>query len=266
MDFSPPFEENHPMEFFDSLKEELAGLRHRLLKHPIYAEVNSVEKLCRFMEAHVFAVWDFMSLAKRLQRDFTCVELPWVPPSSPEAARFINEVILGEETDRGLDAKPQSHLELYLSAMKEVGAHTETFHDFLRRVRQGAEPAAALKALSVPGFVCSFVTETIDCARNASTVEVTAAFFFGREDVIPEMFERFLSLWNKEDSETRNFAYYLRRHIELDREEHGPLAEKLLVEIAGTNVEKWRLAKDSATRAIQGRLSFWDGVLHLVLR
>ncbi len=254
------------MDLFDSLKEELAGLRHRLLKHPIYAEVNSVEKLCRFMEAHVFAVWDFKSLAKRLQRDFTCVELPWVPPSSPEAARFINEVILGEETDRGLDAKPQSHLELYLSAMKEVGAHTETFHDFLRRVRRGAEPAAALAALSVPGFVRSFVTETIDCARNASTVEVTAAFFFGREDVIPEMFERFLSLWDKEDTETPYFAYYLRRHIELDREEHGPLAEKLLVEIAGTNVEKWRLAKDSATRAIQGRLSLWDGVLHLVLR
>ncbi len=96
------------MDLFDSLKEELAGLRHRLLKHPIYAEVNSVEKLCRFMEAHVFAVWDFMSLAKRLQRDFTCVELPWVPPSSPESARFINEVILAEETDRGLDAKPQN--------------------------------------------------------------------------------------------------------------------------------------------------------------
>ncbi len=252
------------MEFFDSLKEELAELRQKLLTHPIYAAVTSVENLRHFMEMHVFAVWDFMSLAKRLQRDFSSVELPWVPPASPEAARFINEVILGEESDLGPEGKPQSHLELYLLAMAEVGARIDTFHDFLRKVRQGEEPAAALEVLPVPGFVRSFVTQTIDCARNASTVEVAATFLFGREDVIPEMFERLLNLWERRTSDAPHFAYYLRRHIELDREEHGPLAERLLVEVTGTDAEKWRLAADSAKRAIRGRLSFWDGALRLI--
>jgi hypothetical protein len=34
----------------------LAALRERLLDHPVYAEVASVEDLRRFMEDHVFAV------------------------------------------------------------------------------------------------------------------------------------------------------------------------------------------------------------------
>ncbi len=251
------------MELFKSLNEDLAELRHRLLTHPIYAQVNSVEKLRGFMEVHVFAVWDFMSLAKRLQRDLTCVELPWVPPSSPEAARFINEVILAEESDRGRDGSPQSHLELYLQAMEEVKASTQTFRDFLGEVRAGGEPAAALEKVSAPVFVRTFVTETLDCALNGSTVEVAAAFFFGREDVIPEMFEHLLKQWEK-PSEVPNFAYYLLRHIEIDKEEHGPLAERLLTDVAGTDIENWRLAADSAKRAIQGRLSFWDGALRLI--
>ena len=61
-----------------------------------------------------------------------------------------------------------------------------------------------------------------------------------------------------------NFAYYLLRHIEIDKEEHGPLAERLLTDVAGTDIENWRLAADSAKRAIQGRLSFWDGALRLI--
>jgi hypothetical protein len=47
--------------------DHLTTLRAGLLNHPIYAEVASVEDLRRFMEDHVFAVWDFMSLLKILR-------------------------------------------------------------------------------------------------------------------------------------------------------------------------------------------------------
>src|SRR6202020_448660 len=98
----------------------LSNLRARLLDHPIYAEVASVEDLKRFMEDHVFAVWDFMSLLKRLQQDLTCTKVPWFPADNARAARLINDIVIGEETDVDPEGSYVSHLELYLRAMADV--------------------------------------------------------------------------------------------------------------------------------------------------
>src|ERR1700751_1248218 len=99
----------------------LATLRTQLLDHPVYAEVASVEDLRRFMEDHVFAVWDFMSLLKRLQQDLTCTKVPWFPADNGRAARLINDIVIGEETDVDPDASCVSPLDLYLRAMADVG-------------------------------------------------------------------------------------------------------------------------------------------------
>jgi hypothetical protein len=125
------------------------------------------------MRIHVFAVWDFMSLVKRLQREVTVQHLPWTPPARPKVARFANEVVLGEESDLGPDGKPVSHFELYLRAMDEVGAETAEAKAFIARIEQG-ELEAALKA-ERPSSHYRFVSETLRCAIYGSVVDVASA-------------------------------------------------------------------------------------------
>jgi Protein of unknown function (DUF3050) len=253
--------------YLEELQKRIAPLREALLSHSIYNEIDSVERLRQFMQMHVFAVWDFMSLVKRLQNEVTCRSLPWLPPTSAQVARFANEVVLGEESDLGPDGKPVSHFELYLKAMDEIGANTTVVKRFIHKVARGERWEAALMGLRVPAGVYEFVNETMRCAINGSTVEVASYFLFGREDVIPEMFKRLLSLWGNGGVEVPSFAYYLERHIELDGESHGPWAEQMLMTLAGQNERSWRQAAYAAERAITNRIQLWDSVLlHLKSR
>ena len=87
------------MTSFRSIAQNLAPLRNELLGHPIYRRIDSLNALHVFMQHHVFAVWDFMSLLKALQRRLCCIDVPWLPPANHLAARFINEIVLGEESD-----------------------------------------------------------------------------------------------------------------------------------------------------------------------
>jgi hypothetical protein len=179
---------NAALQRFEQLQNILSPLRYALLDHRLYAEVGSLSRLREFMQMHVFAVWDFMSLVKRLQSELTSNSLPWMPPDSGDLARFTNEVVLGEESDLGPDGKPISHFELYLRAVDEVGADTADIRGFMAQLALGARLQDVLEDLNIPAGVRDFVTETLGCAIHGSLVEVASFFFFGRERVIPELF------------------------------------------------------------------------------
>src|SRR5258708_5608567 len=173
--------------------EYLCSLRAALLDHPLYTHVASITDLKRFMEDHVFAVWDFMSLLKRLQQDMTCIRVPWFPADNAKAARLINDIVIGEETDVGPDGSYVSHLGLYLRAMRDIGTSTRQFEKFRSLVFVGVPVEVALARIGAPPHVQAFVGHTMALANSGSTEEVLAAFFYGRDDIIPEMFGRLLN-------------------------------------------------------------------------
>jgi len=80
----------------------VADLVEAVRTHPLYEHVSDEHSLRLLMRTHVFAVWDFQSLLKSLQRSLTCVEVPWLPTADAEARRFVNEIVLEEESDATL--------------------------------------------------------------------------------------------------------------------------------------------------------------------
>ena len=247
-----------------SLAEALAPDRARLLEHPIYARVRTLEDLRTFQENHAFAVWDFMCLLKQLQRELTCVEVPWVPPAHPQAARLVNEIVLGEETD-ALPEGPRGHFDLYRDSMRETGASYRALDVFSMLIRGSSPVDEALSGAGVPAPAAGFVRATFEILGSGSLPAVAAAFTYGREDVIPEMFERLIA--TLEDAHPGAFPalrLYLDRHVELDGDEHGPAAHRMMEEICGGSAARWAAALDGARAAIRSRLILWDGVVDML--
>jgi hypothetical protein len=244
--------------------DHLCSLRTSLLEHPIYTQVASVADLRRFMEDHVFAVWDFMSLLKRLQQDMTCVKVPWFPADNAKAARLINDIVIGEETDVGPDGAYVSHLALYLRAMRDVGASTRQFEKFRSLVFVGVPVEVALTQIGAPRHVQAFVAHTMALANSGSAEEVLAAFFYGREDIIPEMFRRLLNTLYEakhDNDRLRHFIYYIDRHIELDGDNHGPKGRELLEDLLANSPHREERARRAACSSIKARIELWNGTL-----
>ncbi|MDE1168686.1 MAG: DUF3050 domain-containing protein [Pseudomonas sp.] len=239
-------------------KIELDNKKSELSTHPIFAEIHSLPVLRRFMETHVFAVWDFMSLTKRLQRELTCVSLPWLPPTDPKAARLINEIVLGEESDDTLHGGHYSHFELYLDAMREIGASTTAAERFVALQREGVSCHTALQSVDADPAAIAFVTDTLDIALHAPAHSVAAAFLHGRESVIPQMFQRILGHWGISKEQAPTFHYYLERHIEVDSEDHGPAAEALLDRLVKGDDQRQQQVFAAAIAAVNSRIALWD--------
>jgi hypothetical protein len=130
--------DTHETARLERLRRRLAPLEDALLGHPVYRVINSLAALRLFMEHHVFAVWDFMSLLKALQARLCCVGVPWLPATDSQATRFINEIVLAEESDEDSQGGYLSHFGLYLRAMTRCGADTKTIDSFLGEIRKGS--------------------------------------------------------------------------------------------------------------------------------
>lgn len=231
-----------------------------LHNHPVFSRIRTMAQLRTFMSWHVFAVWDFMSLVKRLQAEFTCVSLPWLPPTDPVAARLINDIVMAEESDEDGAGAHGSHFDLYCRAMAQVGADTRPIKGFVRHVSMGMPAAQALTAVRADPAVSRFVCATLHTAQAGALSDVLGSFVYGRENVIPDMFRRLLSQWHIEPAQATSLVYYLQRHIEVDGDSHGPAAERLVQGHIGGNADRHACVAAGALHAINERLALWDAL------
>ena len=240
-------------------------LQQALRDHPVYESVACLESLRGFMEHHVYAVWDFMSVLKYLQHVIAPSAAPWMALGNAAVRRLINEIVLEEESDEGPpgpDGRPTyvSHFELYCQAMAEVGADPDPVMQFVARVRHHGIDAAVNAGIA-PAAAARFTRTTFDLLETGKPHVVAAALSLGREDIIPGMFRALLARMRVSASQAPAFHYYLERHIHLDEGSHAPLAELMLEELCAGDPRRMREAEAAARTALEARLQFWDDVL-----
>lgn len=237
------------------------NLLDQLGNHPLYRAIDSIPKLRKFMQYHVFAVWDFMSLVKTLQRQLAPTTVPWVPPGNHHFASFINQMVLEEESDQTLTTNgvPLSHFEIYVLAMREIDADTRPISEFVATVKSfGLNTALQNKNIPVAAKnFMRFTFEIIDRNRPHLSATVLA---YGRETLVPLLFRCLRNNIQISEFEAPYLHAYLNRHIELDEHEHGPMVMRMAQELCGTSTA-FRIESDTvAQRALRTRLTLWDDI------
>lgn len=249
------------LEPINQIRERIQPLRQLIIHHPTYQSIQTIDDLRIFMEFHVYAVWDFMSLLKSLQIQLTCTSVPWFPVGDAQTRHLINEIVAGEESDIDPDGNYKSHFELYLSAMEQAGADVSGVTSFMSALRAGLSLDEAFDAAHATAEVRSFVRFTFDVINSGRPEVQAAVFTFGREDLIPGMF---LSIVEDLDRRFPNqiglFKYYLERHIEVDGDHHSGLAIQMTQNLCGSDSNIWTTVAALVEASLAQRNLLWDGV------
>ena len=248
-------------EHLEKIKKATEPLRQQIINHKVYSAINDIDDLKIFMQYHVFAVWDFMSLLKALQNNLTCTSVPWFPKGSADTRHLINEIVVGEESDVDSFGNRKSHFELYLDAMNQCGADTSQIESFITVLKNKGDFNSAFTVSGTPKEACDFVDFTFKIIGSNKDYLQSAIFTFGREDLIPGMFLSIVNDIHKNFPDSISiFKYYLERHIEVDGDHHSHLALQMTSNLCGTDEQFWKEAEQATIESLQKRIALWDGV------
>lgn len=248
------------MNSISYIESQTKLLRKKINNHSLYKNLSSIEDVKTFMENHVFAVWDFMSLLKALQSILTNNNVPWTPKGNGTTARFINEIVMGEESDLNENGEVKSHFEMYIDAMEQINANTNQIRKFISLLENKSTLKDSINIVNLDPILRNFINFTFDVIKSGKAHCIASAFTFGREDVIPDMFLEIIQK-SKTDSTDQRYSkllYYLNRHIEIDGDEHGPISLKMVENLCGDDTKKWDEALDVAKLALKQRIKLWD--------
>ncbi len=246
----------------EQLNEAITLSRKRLLEHPLYTSINTTNDLQVFMQSHVYAVWDFMSLLKALQQQLTCTTLPWKPVGDTQLRYLINEIVLAEETDVDPEGNRMSHYEMYIDAMRAAGINTNSCEDLIASWTSIDKVLKDANSGDLTAHVSQFLKNTFTVIKRGKAHEIAAAFTYGREDLIPEMFTEIIAGLEKSavSIDLSKIKYYFDRHIELDGDEHGPMAHKMVALLCGNDPVKWEEATAVSKAALESRYELFTGI------
>ncbi len=247
--------------YIQKIQTNIEPLRQEIINHKVYSLINDIDDLKVFMQHHIFAVWDFMSLLKSLQRNLTCVSVPWFPVGSADTRYLINEIVVGEESDVDENGVRKSHFELYSDAMKQAGAVMTQINQFIDLLKAGTSVTDALNAVEMSQSIKDFVGFTFQIIDSEKAYLQSAIFTFGREDLIPGMFYSIINdIHQKFPESVSVFKYYLERHIEVDGDHHSHLALEMTANLCGNDEAKWQEAEIAIIESLKQRIKLWDGV------
>jgi len=245
----------------DLIENRIGDTRKQIVEHTLYGKLRTIEDVKVFMEHHVYAVFDFMSLLKSLQIHLTCTTLPWTPIGNANTRYLINEIVCGEESDVDANGVRMSHFEMYLAAMRQVGANTNGIEEFIIALKKGIGLEEAFFIGKTPAAAQKFVSTTFTIIQNTDIVTQAAVFTYGREDLIPNMFYSLVNDINKQfPNKIDQFKYYLDRHIEVDGDHHKVLAKEMLIELIeakDSNIES--MIRDIEI-SLNARRELWSGI------
>jgi hypothetical protein len=236
----------------------------RLENHPLLTTdvMENKRQLATFMEHHVYCVWDFMCLVKCLQNYVAPTAVPWIPSKYTKngAARLINSIMVAEESDC-FDGRYISHFDLYIEAMEEIGADPTRVLNFVERIHS----VGLYEAMEVaPAASRAFMKSTFGFINSGKPHVAAAAFAFGRETVIPGMYMNMVKQLGITEQEAPKFYAWLKRHIEVDTDDHGPAAVELVNIFCDGNSTKIQEAQDAGHKSIDDKMAFWDTVRHVI--
>jgi hypothetical protein len=245
----------------EKLKESIEPLKKEIINHSVYSAIESIDDLKVFMQYHVYAVWDFMSLLKTLQNNLTCTNVPWFPNGSANTRFLINEIVVGEEADIDEKGNRKSHFELYLDAMHQIGADTSSIEKFTDNLKSNSDFNIAYSKSNTPKEAQEFIDFTFNVIKTNKDYLQAAIFTFGREDLIPEMFHAIVNdLYKESPDKISVFKYYLERHIEIDGDHHSELALQMTANLCGSNEQHWEEAQKLTVECLQKRIQLWNGI------
>jgi hypothetical protein len=254
------------MKEFDRILQKVLPAQDKILNHQVYKEIENLDDLNLFLEYHVFFVWDQMSSLKAMQKDLTCMNVPWVPKRSPQTRKYINELVLNAEGNDLISETVLSEYESYLELMRESDADSSSIERLEKSINRGENFKDLLDHLDMPKVVKSYLDFTYKTIESKDAHKIAANFVFGKQSLIPHRLVKLLNELNKKFPVDLSLQIkYFESKVMKETGKIEDVAKKIFEELCGHDEEKWDDVAEVAERTLERRLQLWDDIKNAIL-